>query len=89
MEINHKITKFWLYKQFGGKMKWKTLQHNGMMFPPPYIHHNIPILFDGEKVQLDDFSEEYATIYAKYTDTEYVKNKVFRKNFWNDWKKIM
>ena len=44
---------------------------------------------DGKKIELKPDSEEYATIYAKFTDTEYVKNKTFNKNFFNDWKKIL
>ena len=26
-------------------------------------------------------------MYAKYIDTEYIENRTFNKNFWNDWKK--
>lgn len=76
---------------FGGKnvYKWKTLSHNGVMFPKPYEPHNIPVIYKGSKVQLEGLGQEYATIYAKYTDTEYVKNKVFKNNFWKDWKKML
>lgn len=28
-------------------------------------------------------------IYVKYLDTDYIKNKNFNKNFWNDWKKLL
>jgi DNA topoisomerase-1 len=28
-------------------------------------------------------------MYAKYIDTDYVQNRTFNKNFWNDWKKLL
>lgn len=35
---------------------------------------------------LPELAEEYATMYAKYIDTDYVKNNTFNKNFWKDFK---
>lgn len=83
-----------IFEEFatGGKndiVKWKTLSHNGVIFQPLYEKHNIPLLYENEKIILPIISEEYATIYAKLTDSEYVKNKTLRKNFFNDWKKIL
>lgn len=97
MTINtiHLLTRYWLFRQFnnfeqyGGKYKWNTLSHNGVLFPPEYIKHNIPILYKNKPIILDALSEEYATLYAKYLESEYIKSKVFNKNFWNDWKKIL
>lgn len=81
----------WITIQFGGnkKKKWNTLSHNGVLFPPEYIKHGIPVNYDGLDVELDIESEEYATIYAKYITTEYINNPIFKKNFWNDWKIIL
>ena len=77
--------------QNGGKSnknikRWTKLHHNGPMFPDEYTPHNIPILFKNKKIILNAEAEEFASIYAKYIDTEYIKNKKFNKNFWNDWK---
>ena len=44
------FTKYWLCLQFGGTKKWTTLEHNGVLFPPEYTQHNIPIIYKGEKV---------------------------------------
>lgn len=81
------------YMQTGGKnnneIKWDTLDHNGVLFPDPYIQHKKPLIYNKEKIVLDPQSEEYATIYAKFTETDYVKNKTFRKNFFNDWKMFL
>lgn len=93
MTFNINLFNYLLYNQFGGKnndeAKWETFRHNGVLFPDPYVPHGIPLLYDGKKINLKPNSEEYATIYAKFLDTEYVKNKTFNKNFFNDWTKIL
>lgn len=89
---NYYAAHFWLFKQFGGArgdIKWKTFHHNGVIFPPEYVPHKVPVLYDGQPVELEPIQEEMATIYSKYTDTEYINNKIFKKNFWNDWKKLL
>lgn len=75
--------------QFGGKKKWTTLEHNGVVFPPNYIPHNIALKYENELIFLSTEAEEFAMIYAKYIDTDYINNKLFNKNFWTDWKKIL
>ena len=93
MKFNPVLFNYFVYNQFGGKkneeIKWTTFSHNGVLFPDPYVPHKIPLIYDGKKIVLDPESEEYATIYAKFTDTEYVKNKIFNKNFFSDWKKYL
>ena len=90
MEVNYNIIEV-RNKQIGGKYekKWKEFIHQGVYFPPKYIPHNIPILYNKDKIYLDPIPEEYATLYAKYTTTEYVKNPVFNKNFWSEWKLLL
>ncbi len=83
------ISEYWIKNQFGGKYKWTTLEHNGVLFPPEYIKHNVPVIYYGKQVQLNKIQEEYATLYAKYLETEYINNKVFNKNFWKDWKEVL
>ena len=39
-----------LKNQFGSGRKWKTLIHNGVMFPPEYVLHGIPVIYEGNKV---------------------------------------
>ena len=84
------VTIYWLDKQFGGsKYKWKTLQHNGVLFPSPYNKHNVPVIYNSESIVLDEIAEEYATLFAKYMETDYVSNSIFRKNFWKDWQNVL
>ncbi len=70
----------------GCKEMWKTLKHKGVVLPPKYEPHKIPIVCKGKEIILNPTAEEIATFYAKYLDTEYVTSKIFQKNFWNDWK---
>ena len=76
-----------LYEQQGGKAKWQTLIHNGVAFPPDYVPHSIPLIYNGIEIKLDPQTEEYVTLYTKYLDTEYYKQKAFNVNFWKDFKK--
>eukprot|EP01124_Arcella_intermedia_P036558 TRINITY_DN9603_c0_g1_i1.p1 TRINITY_DN9603_c0_g1~~TRINITY_DN9603_c0_g1_i1.p1 ORF type:complete len:388 (+),score=95.19 TRINITY_DN9603_c0_g1_i1:260-1423(+) len=69
--------------------KWKTLKHNGVMFPPAYEPHGIPILYDGHTVALTPSQEEWITYFAKYSETEHVKKTFFIQNFWKDWKGVL
>ena len=36
----------------GAKKMWSTLEHNGVVFPPPYEAHGIPLVYDGHDVKL-------------------------------------
>jgi len=84
------ILNYFLKKQFGGgKRKWTTLLHNGLIFPPEYNPHGILLKYKNELITIPSVAEEYAMIYVKYFDTDYIKNKYFNKNFWNDWKKLL
>lgn len=87
---------YWLHRQFGlGIIKWHSLHFNGVLFSPSYKPHNIPVIYNPEKgdknqkINLEPEAEEAATLYAKYTDTEYIQNRIFRKNFWKDWKQLL
>ncbi len=84
------VATYWMDKQHGGKKhKWESLYHNGVVFTPPYVPMKIKILYDKIPTDLPPLAEEYAVIYTKYRDTEYIKNSTFNKNFWNDWKKLL
>ncbi len=70
-------------------MKWKTLQHNGILFPPAYESQGIKIKIKGESVDLDLNQEEMIYQWAKKKDTPYAQDKVFQKNFTADFAKTM
>ena len=70
-------------------MKWKTLQHNGILFPPTYEAQGITIKIKGKRVDLDLNQEEMIYQWAKKKDTPYAQDKVFQKNFTADFAKTM
>ena len=65
-------------------MKWKKLEHNGILFPPDFETKKIKITIKGENVDLDINQEEMVYQWAKKKDTPYVQDKVFQKNFLAD-----
>ncbi|KAF3785570.1 DNA topoisomerase 1 [Nymphaea thermarum] len=73
----------------GGGKKWTTLEHNGVIFPPPYKPHGVKMLYNGEPVDLTPEQEEVATMFALMKDTEYATKKTFIENFMNDWRVIL
>lgn len=77
-----------IWKLDGGRNipQWKSLEHNGPMFPSKYKKHNIPILINGVEYNLPELAEEYATLYSKHLGSIYIENDKFNENFWNDFK---
>lgn len=45
-----------------GTVKWTTLEHNGVIFPPPYQPHGVKMLYDGKPVHLTPEQEEVCII---------------------------
>lgn len=70
-------------------MKWKTLQHNGILFPPAYEAHGIKVKIKGESIEIDLNQEEMIYQWAKKKDTAYAQDKVFQKNFTGDFAKTL
>ena len=75
-------------------MKWKTLQHNGILFPPNFETKKIKIKVKGEDVNLTILQEEMAYQWAKKKDApkpgtteKYVEDPIFQKNFLKDFTK--
>ncbi|KAI8816381.1 uncharacterized protein EV422DRAFT_545796 [Fimicolochytrium jonesii] len=70
-------------------IKWKSLQHNGPLFPPPYEPHGVQMKYDGQPVELSPDSEEVATFYAGVMGTDWDRNPKFRQNFFKDFLAIL
>ena len=70
-------------------MKWKTLQQNGILFPPAYQAQGIKIKIKEENIDLDLNQEEMVYQWAKKKDTPYAQDKVFQKNFTADFIKTL
>ena len=67
-------------------MKWKTLVHNGVMFPPPYKRLAAAIMYKGRPLTgLTDFQEEALVLFARHMGKpQYTNDKVFVSNFLED-----
>ncbi|KAJ3038715.1 DNA topoisomerase 1 [Rhizophlyctis rosea] len=63
---------------------WKTLEHNGVLFPPPYVPHGVKMKYDGKPVDLSPEAEEVATFFADVIGTQHAENSVFCANFFED-----
>jgi len=75
-------------------MKWKTLQHNGILFPPKYESLGIKIKINGQNIDLTLDQEEMIYQWAKKKDApkpgtteKYVEDPIFQKNFVSDFTK--
>jgi DNA topoisomerase-1 len=60
---------------------WKTLRHNGVAFPDPYVPKGLTVKIRGVTVTLSPIAEEMAYNLAKKKDTPYVQDPVFVGNF--------
>ena len=75
-----------------GTKKWSTLEHNGVVFPPPHelLPKNVRLHYDGVPVTLDPEAEEVATWYGSMLhSTVNVENPTFNKNFFDDFTKVL
>ncbi|PHH49450.1 DNA topoisomerase 1 [Ceratocystis fimbriata CBS 114723] len=73
-------------------IKWTTLEHNGVLFPPEYtpLPKNVKLLYDGKPVDLAVEAEEVAYFFGSMLNsTQNVENPVFQKNFFGDFTAIL
>jgi DNA topoisomerase-1 len=72
-----------------GGEKWRTLQHNGVIFPPLYEPHRVPLTYDLKDIVLPAECEEVASMFAAMLKTDYAQKEVFQKNFMKDWRRLL
>jgi len=41
-----------------GGIRWKTLEHGGVMFPALYVPHGKKLIYDGKRIELNSEQEE-------------------------------
>ena len=71
------------------EIKWNTLIHNGVYFPPEYKLKSINIKINGETFLLNREQEEIIYSWAQKKDTHYIQDPIFQKNFLADLKKLL
>ncbi|PGH16038.1 hypothetical protein AJ79_02018 [Helicocarpus griseus UAMH5409] len=70
-----------------GTIKWTTLEHNGVIFPPPYepLPKHVKMKYDGVPITLAPEAEEVASFFGSMLNsTHNVENPTFQKNFFGD-----
>lgn len=75
-----------------GTIKWTTLEHNGVVFPPDYepLPKNVRMLYDGVPVRLALEAEEIAYSFGSMLNSIHnVENVTFQKNFFADFKEML
>jgi DNA topoisomerase-1 len=65
-------------------VKWNTLEHRGVAFPPEYQPREIGITIRGERFILNRDQEELVYAWAKKKNTHYLEDPTFQKNFLDD-----
>lgn len=84
--------KWWEDEKFGeGPDRWQTLEHNGVIFPPPYkpLPSYVKLYYDLKPVNLPLAAEEVAGFFAEMLETDHAKNPVFQKNFFEDFLQVL
>lgn len=74
-----------------GEVKWESLEHNGVLFPPDYepLPKNVKLYYDGKPVNLPIEAEEVAGFFGALLESDHAKNPVFQKNFFNDFQTVL
>ena len=75
-----------------GTKKWTTLEHAGVVFPPPYepLPKSVRMRYDGKPVNLAPEAEEIAGFFGSMLNsTHNVENPTFQKNFFADFQKML
>ncbi|PRP82603.1 DNA topoisomerase I [Planoprotostelium fungivorum] len=82
--------KWWLESdKEDDSVKWTSLEHNGVLFPPAYEPHGVQLIYDGKPVKLPAEAEEMATYFSQYLETDHMKKPQFKKNFFKAFKDIL
>lgn len=80
--------KWWEQADGDDSVKWTTLEHNAVLFPPAYVPlpRDVKMKYDGRSLTLPPESEEVAGFYGAMLGTDHVEDKTFQANFFRDFK---
>ena len=93
LEEARKAFKWWEAESLPEGINWRTLEHSGMVFAPPYVPHGVPMKYGNEVLKLNPEQEEMATFYAAIPDDgpqlgNAETRPVFQKNFFDEFKTV-
>ena len=74
-----------------GSIKWTTLEHNGVLFPPEYepLPAHVKMKYNGVPVTLPIQAEEVAGFFGAMLDSPHAQNPKFVENFFKDFQEIL
>ncbi|XP_054632914.1 DNA topoisomerase I, mitochondrial isoform X2 [Dunckerocampus dactyliophorus] len=83
--------RWWEEEKYEDGVKWRFLEHKGPYFPPVYqpLPDDVHFYYSGKPVKLSLAAEEVAVFFGQMLDHEYTTKKVFRENFFKDWRQEM
>ena len=70
-------------------VKWSTLEHRGVAFPPEYQSRGMGIIIRGERFILNHDQEELIYAWAKKKNTHYIQDPIFQSNFLIDLRALL
>ncbi|KAJ7924855.1 DNA topoisomerase I [Mycena leptocephala] len=91
-EEEEEVFRWWEADANGdGSVKWQTLEHNGVIFPPPYepLPSNVKMRYNGKNLDLPPAAEEVASFYAALIESDHAQSADFNKNFFEDWQTVL
>lgn len=53
-------------KDEGKDVKWSSLKHSGVLFPPEYVAHGVKMTYDSKPVELTPEQEEVRPVFLPY-----------------------
>lgn len=63
------------------EIKWRYLEHHGVLFPDYWNKHNVRVIYDGKPMELSLFQEEMATYWAQTLGSDWEHKPTYRENF--------
>lgn len=94
VEAAMKAYRWWEAQPLPKGVKWRVIEHRGVLFPPAYVPHGVKMRYAGAPVDLTPEQEELATMYAAMPpDGPQLGTpetaKVFNDNFFRDFREVL
>ncbi|KAL0583243.1 hypothetical protein ABG067_006851 [Albugo candida] len=94
LDMAIKAYRWWKAEELPEGIQWRTLEHNGVFFPPAYAPHGVSLLYKGKPLKLTPAQEEIVSFYAAIPpDGPQLGNpktrKIFNQNFFQDLQKLL
>lgn len=82
---------WWHAPENDGTKKWTTLEHNGVLFPPPYepLPDRVKMKYDGKEIVLQPEAEEVAGFFGAMLNSQHAENPKFQENFFKDFQDVI